>query len=246
MNGLTSWFGGLPFVPLGASDAADWVIDMAVAGQPGDVHYINAYTIALASEDRALHSCITRASANFADGRPISLLSGWLAGARIHQVRGPQAFESIMNRGQALGLRHYLLGSTQDTLERLAASLVERYPDVRIVGLESPPFRVLTVEEKQDQDARIRELSPDIVWVGLGTPKQDFEAQRLGGVGFLAVAVGAAFDFSAGTKREAPGWMRRVSIEWMYRLATEPRRLWRRYLFGNVRFLKTAWRQRNR
>lgn len=79
--------------------------------------------------------------------------------------------------------------------------------------------------------------SADIVWVGLGTPKQDFEVKRLAHAGFTAAAVGAAFDFSAGTKREAPEWMTRVSLEWLYRFASEPARLWRRYLIGNIVFL---------
>jgi N-acetylglucosaminyldiphosphoundecaprenol N-acetyl-beta-D-mannosaminyltransferase len=95
----------------------------------------------------------------------------------------------------------------------------------------------------REQDNDIRSASPDIVWVGLGTPKQDFEVSRLASEGFMAIAVGAAFDFSAGTKKTAPSWMTTAGLEWLYRFGSEPRRLWRRYLVGNVIFLKSAMRR---
>ena len=110
----------------------------------------------------------------------------------------------------------------------------------------SPPFRQLTTGELKDQDSIIRGDAPDIVWVGLGTPKQDYEAQRLASEsGFVAIAVGAAFDFSAGTKREAPVWMRNLAIEWVYRFMSEPQRLWRRYIIGNAVFLFAVLNRRN-
>lgn len=237
-------FAGLPFMALTPDAATDWLIGRALAGGRGDVHYINAYSIALTGTDPAMLACFSNATANFADGRPISILSRYLASAKIDQVRGPQAFETIMDRGREHGLRHFLLGSTPETLEQLRSNLERRYPGVQIVGVESPPFRALTETEQAEQDERLRAVSPHIIWVGLGTPKQDFEAQRLARHGFLTAAVGAAFDFSAGTKREAPEWLRRYSLEWLFRFVTEPKRLWRRYLFGNVEFLKLAWRRR--
>ncbi|MDP9889822.1 exopolysaccharide biosynthesis WecB/TagA/CpsF family protein [Pseudarthrobacter enclensis] len=108
----------------------------------------------------------------------------------------------------------------------------------------SPPFSAMSPREYESQDRRIEDTNPDIVWVGLGTPKQDFEAQRLATAGnFFAVAVGAAFDFSAGTKKEAPRWITALGFEWLFRLAAEPKRLWRRYLIGNFVFLYSVIRR---
>lgn len=113
-----------------------------------------------------------------------------------------------------------------------------------LAGAESPPFRDLTDDERREQDDRIQASRADIVWVGLGTPKQDFEAERLAeALPLLAAAVGAAFDFTAGTVKPAPAWMQRSGLEWAHRLASEPRQLWRRYLIGNARFVSIALRR---
>ncbi|WP_374209944.1 WecB/TagA/CpsF family glycosyltransferase [Pseudarthrobacter raffinosi] len=218
------------------SHATERLCDWAIAGQPGDVHLINAYSVALADSDSEYRQSLSGAFCNFPDGKPLSWATA-LSRTPLSQVRGPKIFEDAMSQGRARGVRHFLLGSTPETLEALQSSLESRYAGVQIVGSESPPFRTLSEEELTDQDSRIRGLNPHIVWVGLGTPKQDYEVARLAKSGFLAVAVGAAFDFSAGTKPEAPAWMTKVGVEWVFRLASEPRRLWRRYLFGNLRFM---------
>lgn len=237
-------FAGVPMLTLDPPSADRWLIDRALAGVAGHVHYVNAYSIAQTTSSPELLHCFETASANCADGRPIKLLSRWFGSRPIPQNRGPAAFERIIDAGRARGLRHFMLGSTPRTLTSLERSLRQRFPGVEIVGAESPPFRQLDSAEQDDQDRRIRACNPHIVWVGLGTPKQDLEAARLAEAGFLAVAVGAAFDFSAGTKREAPAWIRNVSMEWFFRLMSEPRRLWRRYLVGNAVFLAAVWQRR--
>jgi N-acetylglucosaminyldiphosphoundecaprenol N-acetyl-beta-D-mannosaminyltransferase len=124
--------------------------------------------------------------------------------------------------------------------------LNELYPGIEIVGTYSPPFRALSDEEFADQDRMITESGAEIVWVGLGTPKQDVECKRMAAsIPVTAVAVGAAFDFTAGTLETAPAWMRKAGIEWLHRLSSEPKRLWKRYLFGNTRFLYSAIRHGN-
>lgn len=123
-------------------------------------------------------------------------------------------------------------------LVKLQQNLEARFPGVEIVGTYSPPFRSLSEAELDAQDELILRSGADIVWVGLGTPKQDHEVRRLAdSLHVTACAVGAAFDFTAGTKREAPKWMTRVGLEWTFRLISEPRRLWKRYLIGNFVFL---------
>jgi N-acetylglucosaminyldiphosphoundecaprenol N-acetyl-beta-D-mannosaminyltransferase len=212
-------------------------------GDGADIHLLNAYSVALAEQNVDYRKCLLTATTNFPDGKPLSLFTRWTS-SPLKQVRGPRLFENVMDEGRGRGVRHFLLGSTPETLEKLKNALEHRYPGVQIVGVMSPPFRELTAAEIVDQDAKIADTKPDIVWVGLGTPKQDFEAQRLARSGrFMAVAVGAAFDFSAGTKREAPNWMSAVGVEWLFRFASEPRRLWRRYLIGNVVFIYSVLRR---
>jgi N-acetylglucosaminyldiphosphoundecaprenol N-acetyl-beta-D-mannosaminyltransferase len=138
-------------------------------------------------------------------------------------------------------VKHFLLGSTNEVLQALETNLTTRFPGIQIVGVESPPFRKLTAKELSTQDNLVSASGAQIVWVGLGTPKQDVEAHRIAGeLPVLAIAVGAAFDFAAGTLRPAPQWMTRSGLEWVYRFTREPRRLWKRYVFGNMRFLKAA------
>ncbi|VEH42548.1 Putative N-acetylmannosaminyltransferase [Kocuria rosea] len=201
-------------------------------------HFINAYTISLASSDPDLKQVLNDGTAAFPDGRPLSWFARIKAPA-AQQVRGPSTFEGVFQRGQEHGVKHFLLGSTPETLDKLVTGLRLRYPTADIVGAHSPPYRPLTDAELSEQDELIRTSGANIVWVGLGTPKQDFETHRIAEhLGMAAAAVGAAFDFSAGTKREAPAWITPLGLEWLFRLLMEPRRLWKRYLFGNPIFLK--------
>ncbi|GAA5193163.1 hypothetical protein GCM10023346_17170 [Arthrobacter gyeryongensis] len=148
-----------------------------------------------------------------------------------------------MDIGRNSNVKHFLLGSTNDTLRKLNEELTSRYPGIEIVGQLSPPFRDQSPSELAAQDKFISDSEAQIVWVGLGTPKQDFEVLRLANrLPVVAVAVGAAFDFVAGTKKEAPVWIRKIGFEWLFRLLSEPRRLWRRYLFGNFEFLRATLR----
>lgn len=234
-------FAGIPFCVTTPAQAVDRVVEMVQCPGGSDFHFLNAFSIALSESDLEFRSCLVNAAYNFPDGKPISLLSR-LGNTRLMQIRGPSFFELLMDVGRASGIRHYLLGSTPETLVRLQNNLEARYPGVDIVGRFSPPFRAMTSEEQAEQDAQIKASGAHIVWVGLGTPKQDLEASRLAAGGLNAVAIGAAFDFSAGTKRESPKWMTKVGLEWLFRFATEPKRLWRRYLVGNLVFLRSVAR----
>lgn len=242
----TRKFGAVAVVSTTPAEAAEKLCAEAVhdVSSGRHVHLVNAYTLALADKDPAYAKLLCDDGVNLPDGRPISLLSTMMRHTpRLRQVRGPQLFLDVFDRGRHYGVRHYLLGSTPEVLENLQKRLSEKFPGCTIVGLESPPFRPLSAAEYIEQDDRIREASPHIIWVGLGTPKQDAEVHRLSkAVGVTAIAVGAAFDFAAGQVPEAPRWMTRWSLEWLFRLGSEPRRLWKRYLFGNARFLLIALR----
>lgn len=202
-------------------------------------HFLNAYSLVLASKDPALLDLLSQSnSVNLPDGKPVVWVSALSSSHPLRQVRGPYAFETCFDVGRKYGVKHYLLGSTEDVLSRLSTELIKKYPGVQIVGSYSPPFRQLTETELHAQDRDIRESGAHVVWVGLGTPKQDYEVARLAErVDAVPLAVGAAFDFSAGSLERAPEWMARIGLEWLFRLMAEPKRLWRRYLIGNPQFV---------
>jgi N-acetylglucosaminyldiphosphoundecaprenol N-acetyl-beta-D-mannosaminyltransferase len=151
--------------------------------------------------------------------------------------------QGVFDRSTTQGPRHFLLGGSPATLEALLAHLATTYPAAEVVGAESPPFEAPTALDLAERDARILASGATMVWVGLGTPKQDVEVRRLAdALPVVALAVGAAFDFLAGTKPQAPEWMQSNGLEWAFRLASEPGRLGKRYLWGNTVFLEEALR----
>jgi N-acetylglucosaminyldiphosphoundecaprenol N-acetyl-beta-D-mannosaminyltransferase len=234
----------VPVLACSPPEAARLVVRLATSRPDRglDIHLCNAYTVALAHQDPALRTALNQAAANLPDGKSVVWANRWLH--RTHRppterVYGPDLFCNVFALGEQIGLRHYLIGGTPEALTGLQEQLRDRFPRARIVGAESPPFRDLSPDERHAQLARIRASEAQIVWLGLGTPKQDHEAAWLvSQVPVVVVAVGAAFDFVSGRKRQAPAWMQEKGLEWMFRLCSEPRRLWRRYLFGNARFLR--------
>lgn len=243
MDRQSQWVGSIEFEASTPEIACARIVAMSQLGLGMHVHLANAYTVSLADQSADYRKVLASPGLNFPDGKPIGWVSRLRGRApRLHQVRGPQLFLDVIDQGRSHSLRHFLLGSTPEVLCALERELATRFPGAEVVGVESPPFRKLSAAELQDQDSRIRETGAQIVWVGLGTPKQDVEAQRIAStLPVVAIAIGAAFDFAAGTLRSAPVWMTNVGLEWAYRFICEPRRLWKRYVFGNVRFLKAAF-----
>ena len=179
-----------------------------------------------------------------ADGRPLFWL-GRLRGHRaILQVPGIEAVESICRAGVEDRWRHYFLGGAEGVAGRLAAEMSRRVPGLEVAGYETPPFRALGLQEIEAMRARIRESGAQVLWVGLGAPKQELfmaeHAPHLPGV--IAMGVGAAFDVNTGRLRRAPRVFQVAGLEWAYRLALEPRRLWSRYSVVVPRFLGIAAR----
>ena len=166
-------------------------------------------------------------------------------GESIERVYGPDLMLRAFERSEATGWRHFFYGADGATLDRLAAALHQQFPRAAIAGCHSPPHRPLDPREDRATAARIARTGADIVWVGLSTPKQErWMASHVGRVGApVLVGVGAAFDFLAGTKRQAPRWMRQAGLEWAFRMACEPRRLAGRYLRNNPRFLYLLTKQ---
>ncbi len=136
------------------------------------------------------------------------------------------------------GYRHYFYGSTAETLASLQTNLHKNYPGIQIAGLYSPPFRPTTEKEDAAIVRAINEADPDFVWIGLGAPKQEqWMASHQGLVKGLMIGVGAGFDYHAGNIKRAPAWMQRANLEWLYRLIQNPRKLFKRYLTTNFKFI---------
>lgn len=219
------------------------------------VHLCNSYTLALARRDAQYAWVLNEGTLNLADGAGPALVARRRSVGDVTvatRPRGTDVVWAVVSAGLDRRLRHYLLGSTPETVRLMSDRLQHRFPGALIVGVESPPFHPLSSNEIVGMAGRIRVAAPDLVWVGLGTPKQDYLAERLRPmVATVLVPVGAAFDFIAGTKRQAPRWAQVASVEWLHRLVSEPRRLWRRYLIGNAVFAAgvvaeemSTWRSR--
>lgn len=238
------FFAGVPFLESNLEEAANLVIEHAVSNETSTFHLVNAYSIAAASENAQYKKVLSESKTNFADGFPISFLTKFSA-RPLSQVRGPDLFREVIRRSESAQVKHFFLGGSNEVLKLIVDKIHNEYPLANVAGTHSPPFRELDSNERDVQAKKIIDSGANLIWVALGTPKQDIEAYRLASeTGKTVAAVGAAFDFFAGTTREAPRWLSSVGLEWAFRLITEPRRLWRRYLIGNFKFLGVVAKNR--
>jgi len=167
------------------------------------------------------------------DGVPLVYFLRLIGKQRPQRVYGPDLMREMIAVSTRQGYRQFFYGGDVGVAEKLKETLIESFPGLRVTGTFCPPFRELTPEEDQAAVDMINAARPDIVWIGLSTPKQErWMAKHLGRIEApVMIGVGAAFDFLAGTKRQAPTWMQRHALEWLFRLCSEPRRLWRRYAY---------------
>lgn len=202
------------------------------------IHFCTVHMIIEAVDDEALKTRLNTADIVAPDGMPLVWVAR-LRGRRIERVCGPDTMPALLDRGRAIGARHFFYGGAPGVADRLAANMTARFPGLEVVGTYCPPFRPLTAEEDAEVVRMIEESGADCVWVGLGSPKQEHwlaeHRDRLSAP--LLLAVGAAFDFHSGTKRRAPRLMQRTGTEWLFRLLSEPRRLLGRYVRTNARFV---------
>ncbi len=198
-----------------------------------------AHGVAEARRDPTYRAVLNGASLVTPDGMPMVWLARRAGYRQVTRVYGPDLLLEVCRWSVERGWRHYFYGGAPGVADRLAGRLRHRFPGLQVAGVESPPFRPLTAQEEDAMVARLNAARPDIVWVGLGAPRQDLwmacYRDRLDAP--VLVGVGAAFDFLAGVKPQAPRWMRERGLEWLFRLACEPRRLWRRYLLLGPVFL---------
>ncbi|HTU78157.1 MAG TPA: WecB/TagA/CpsF family glycosyltransferase [Solirubrobacteraceae bacterium] len=236
-------------VPLAISDYDEviaWMGAVIAAGARASVTAAAVNLVMSAREDPQTRAAVLGATLAVPDGQPLVWALHALGHPRATRVYGPDLMAGFCARAAAAGTPMYLYGGrTPAALELLERRLRERFPGLVIAGGHSPPFRELSAEEDDEIVAAIDRSGAQVVWVGTGQPKQERWMARMRPrlAAPLLVGVGAAFDFHAGLVPQAPAWMQRRGLEWSYRLAREPRRLWRRYARYNPRFLACFLRQ---
>jgi N-acetylglucosaminyldiphosphoundecaprenol N-acetyl-beta-D-mannosaminyltransferase len=242
---------GVGVSAINMDDALEVIDGWITAGVRHYVCITGVHGVMESQRDEALRRIHNSAGLVTPDGMPLVWLSRWRGWRGTTRVYGPDLMLALCERSLATGYRHFFYGGKDGVPERLAERLQKRYPGLAVAGIYSPSFKPIAALESDEVIARINDTKPDIVWVGLGTPKQEhWMAQHVGRLSASAlVGVGAAFDFHAGLQRQAPRWMQRSGLEWLFRLANEPRRLWRRYLINNSLFvwltLLQMWRPRS-
>lgn len=181
------------------------------------------------------------------DGGPLSTVGRKRGFEDMERTTGPSYMGEILKEGVEKGYRHFFYGSTEETLKKLKKILPEQFPGIHIAGMYSPPFRTLTEEEDTNIVKEINESNADFVWVGLGAPKQEiWMSNHQGKINGFMVGVGAAFDFYAGNIDRAPEWMQKHNLEWLYRLRQDPKRLFKRYFYTNVKFIWNVMIKKNK
>jgi N-acetylglucosaminyldiphosphoundecaprenol N-acetyl-beta-D-mannosaminyltransferase len=236
-------------IPLALTDyerTLDWIDEMVDAREHGYVCVCNVHAVMASKEDPELRAALFGSSMNVPDGQPLVWAINALGHSLAGRVYGPELMSRSCTRAASTGQRMYLYGGrNQGALVQLALNLRQRHPGVKIVGGYSPPHRPLSEEEQEAVVEEINHSRADVVWVGIGVPKQEkwMASMRSRLEAPVLVGVGAAFDFHAGLVPQAPNWIQEAGLEWAYRLAHEPRRLWRRYLRYNPRFLVAFARQ---
>jgi N-acetylglucosaminyldiphosphoundecaprenol N-acetyl-beta-D-mannosaminyltransferase len=236
---------GIPVALTDYERTLDW-IDAAIAARSRSYICVAAvHTVMACQEDAELRRAVLASDFTVPDGQPLVWAMKLLGHQLPRRVYGPDLMKAACERAARRGHTFYLYGGRKESLERLERELPRRYPGLRIAGARHAPFRELEPDETEHMAAEINASGADLVWVGLGVPLQEkwMAAMRDRLDAPVLVGVGAAFDFHAGVKRQAPDRLQRLGLEWAFRLSQEPRRLWRRYVRYNPRFVLGFLRQ---
>lgn len=199
----------------------------------------NVHTTVMAYENSAYREIQNSGAMALPDGAPLSIYSKKHGFADAERVTGPDLMLELLKISGKEGYRHFFYGATDETLEAMRAAIERDYPGACIAGMYAPPFRPLSPQEDIEVVSMINAAKPDFIWVGLGAPKQEqWMYEHRGKLCAVAVGVGAGFDYLAGDIKRAPKIMQRLCLEWLYRLLQDPKRLWKRYVTTNLRFMK--------
>ncbi len=201
--------------------------------------FSNVHTTVMANGDASYMECLQEATIVFPDGAPIAREMRKQGFDDACRVAGPDFMAKTFERTVGTGLRHFFMGSTSETLEKLKDNLEKKYPGILIAGMISPPFHPMTEEEDEQIIKMLQDTKADYIWIGLGAPKQEkWMKQHAGLFTGVMLGVGAGFDFHAGTVKRAPIWMQKIGMEWFYRLTQDPKRLFKRYITTNWAYLR--------
>jgi len=199
----------------------------------------NVHTTVMSYEDSDYKKIQNSAALRLPDGGPLSSVQRKRGYKDAQRVTGPDLMKRLFEESENNQLKHFFYGSTLETLSTLETKLKEKYPKLKIVGKYSPPFRKLTIDEDKKIVEEINNSNADIVWIGLGAPKQEiWMNEHEGKVTGVMIGVGAGFDYHAGNIKRAPKWMQKCNLEWAYRLCQDPKRLFQRYVKTNFKFIK--------
>jgi N-acetylglucosaminyldiphosphoundecaprenol N-acetyl-beta-D-mannosaminyltransferase len=215
-------------------------ITQAVARrEKGYICVTGVHGVSEAQSDPEFRRILNQAFMCTPDGMPLVWVGRWQGRKHMSRVYGPDLMLAVLEASEQKGWRHFFYGGANGAAEALRDKLMEKFPRLQVVGTCQPPFRPLNAEEEATLAETVRVARPDMMWVGLSTPKQErFMAGHLSQLDVtLMFGVGAAFDFHAGKVRQAPLWMQRSGLEWFFRLCCEPRRLWKRYFKNNPLFV---------
>lgn len=219
-------------------EALEAIARWADAGESRQVCICNVHVVATARKDQELSEALKEADMATPDGMPLAWLLRQEGFIDQERINGPDFMARYCELAARTGRLVFFYGSTEETLEKLQDRLLRMFPGLRIAGMHSPPFRPISSEEDEIDVREINASGASVVFVGIGCPKQElWMAQHKGRVKAVMIGVGAAFDFHAGTVKRAPVWMQERGLEWLYRLMSEPRRLWKRYLTTNMIFV---------
>ncbi len=230
---------GVGISAINLDSAAAAVVSALEQKAKGIVCVTGVHGVSEAQSDPSFRRILNRAFLNTPDGMPMVWVGRVQGFADMRRVYGPDLMLKICELSPSRGISHFLYGGGPGVAEQLKTNLERRFPGLRVVGTYCPPFRPLSPQEENELARQVAAARPDIFWVGLSTPKQEkFMAEHADKLeATLFFGVGAAFDFHAGRVRQAPRWMQRSGLEWLFRLACEPRRLWKRYLKNNPLFI---------
>lgn len=232
---------GINVDALTVEEALTRIAAMLEAGKKGYICCANVYGVTEARRIPALRKAYAESAMTVPDGMPLAWVGRWQGFREMERVCGPDLMLQLFTRPEFNGRTHYLYGGCELVAQELRDRLLQHNPQAQIVGVRTPPFHDLTMEEEEQLIQDVAELSPDIVWVGISCPKQELLMRRMLAKldTKLMFGVGAAFDFHTGRIRDAAPWVKRAGLQWAHRLMQDPRRLWRRYLRNNPEFI---WR----
>lgn len=205
----------------------------------GYVCVTGVHGVSEAQSDPEFRAILNHSLLNTPDGMPMVWLGRWSGAREMDRVYGPDLLVEVCQASESAGWRHFFYGGAPGTAPDLAAHLQARFPKLIVAGTFTPPFRPLTTDEMKELQSIVSAARPDIMWIGLSTPKQErFMSATLSSLEVpVMIGIGAAFDLVSGKVRQSPRWIQRSGFEWLYRLVQEPKRLWKRYLKNNPLFV---------